>query len=65
MHRDVDINRLNILNGHLLSEENSEVKYVESPDIIKFVSFNVNSIRVRLKIVLEWLKKELPDILCH
>lgn len=31
---------------------------------MKFASFNVNSIRARLKTVLEWLKKESPDVLC-
>lgn len=31
---------------------------------MKVASFNVNSIRARLEIVLEWLKKEEPDILC-
>ena len=31
---------------------------------MKIASFNVNSIRARLKIVLEWLLKESPDVLC-
>jgi exodeoxyribonuclease-3 len=31
---------------------------------MKVASFNDNSIRARLKIVLEWLKKESPDVLC-
>ncbi|MDI6890282.1 MAG: exodeoxyribonuclease III [Thermodesulfovibrionales bacterium] len=31
---------------------------------MKVASFNVNSIRARLKIILEWLKKESPDVLC-
>jgi exodeoxyribonuclease-3 len=31
---------------------------------MKVASFNVNSIRARLKIVLDWLQKESPDILC-
>lgn len=31
---------------------------------LKVASFNVNSIRARLDIVLEWLNKESPDILC-
>jgi len=31
---------------------------------MKVASFNVNSIRARLKIVLDWLKKESPDVLC-
>jgi exodeoxyribonuclease-3 len=31
---------------------------------MKVASFNVNSIRARLVIVLEWLKKESPDVLC-
>lgn len=31
---------------------------------MKIASFNVNSLRTRLTIVLEWLKKESPDVLC-
>lgn len=31
---------------------------------MKVVSFNVNSIRARLKIVLDCLEKESPDVLC-
>jgi exodeoxyribonuclease-3 len=31
---------------------------------MKIASFNVNSIRARLEIVLDWLKKESTDILC-
>jgi exodeoxyribonuclease-3 len=31
---------------------------------VKIASFNVNSLRVRLNIVLDWLKKESPDVLC-
>ena len=30
----------------------------------KIATWNVNSIRVRLPQVLEWLKKEIPDVLC-
>jgi exodeoxyribonuclease-3 len=32
--------------------------------ITKVASFNANSIRARLKIVLDWLQKESPDVLC-
>ena len=31
---------------------------------MKIATWNVNSIRVRLPQVLEWLQKEVPDILC-
>ncbi len=31
---------------------------------MKVASFNVNSVRARLEIVLEWLNKESPDVLC-
>lgn len=31
---------------------------------MKVATFNVNSIRVRLPIVLDWLKKNSPDVLC-
>jgi exodeoxyribonuclease-3 len=31
---------------------------------MKIASFNVNSIRPRLNIVMDWLKKESPDVLC-
>jgi exodeoxyribonuclease-3 len=32
--------------------------------MFKLASFNVNSIRVRMNIVLDWLEKERPDALC-
>ena len=32
--------------------------------MMKFATFNVNSVRTRLPILLEWLEKETPDILC-
>jgi exodeoxyribonuclease-3 len=31
---------------------------------VKVATFNVNGIRARLSILLEWLDKELPDVLC-
>jgi len=31
---------------------------------VKIASFNVNSLRVRLKLLSDWLEKESPDILC-
>ena len=31
---------------------------------MKVASFNVNSIRARLPIVLDWIKSQSPDILC-
>jgi len=31
---------------------------------VKVASFNVNSLRARLKIVLDWLEKASPDVLC-
>ncbi|MHC4394523.1 MAG: exodeoxyribonuclease III [Planctomycetota bacterium] len=31
---------------------------------MKVASFNVNSLRVRLPIVLEWLREQQPDVLC-
>ena len=31
---------------------------------MKVASFNVNSIRARLNILLDWVRKESPDILC-
>ncbi|HHT9139170.1 MAG TPA: exodeoxyribonuclease III [Candidatus Wunengus sp. YC60] len=31
---------------------------------MKVASFNVNSIRTRLNIVLDWIRKESPDVLC-
>lgn len=31
---------------------------------MKVASFNVNSIRARLNIVIDWLRKEAPDVLC-
>jgi len=31
---------------------------------MKVASFNVNSIRARLPIVLDWIRNESPDVLC-
>jgi exodeoxyribonuclease-3 len=31
---------------------------------VKVASFNSNSIRARLSSVLDWMKRELPDVLC-
>src|SRR5213593_4717936 len=31
---------------------------------MKIATFNVNSLRKRLPIVLEWLEKQKPDVLC-
>jgi exodeoxyribonuclease-3 len=31
---------------------------------LKFVTFNTNSIRARLQIILDWLDRERPDVLC-
>ncbi|MGB9716482.1 MAG: exodeoxyribonuclease III [Thermodesulfovibrionales bacterium] len=31
---------------------------------MKIASFNVNSLRARLQILLDWIKKESPDVLC-
>jgi len=33
-------------------------------DTLKVATFNANSIRSRLKLVLDWLQKETPDFLC-
>ena len=33
-------------------------------DIMKIATFNVNSIRSRLPVVIDWLKKNKPDFLC-
>jgi mRNA deadenylase 3'-5' endonuclease subunit Ccr4 len=32
--------------------------------LFKVASFNANSIRVRLEIILDWLAREQPDVLC-
>jgi exodeoxyribonuclease-3 len=32
--------------------------------IMKIASFNANSVRARLELVLDWLRKESPDVLC-
>lgn len=31
---------------------------------MKIATFNVNSLRKRLPIVLEWLERQKPDVLC-
>ncbi len=35
-----------------------------SPHTLKVATFNANSIRARLELVVGWLKRETPDILC-
>ncbi len=35
-----------------------------NPQAFKVATFNVNSVRSRLPILLEWLKKQRPDVLC-
>ncbi len=35
-----------------------------SDNVLKAATFNVNSIRTRLELVLDWLGREAPDILC-
>src|SRR5579862_5494544 len=38
-------------------------KSSKSSGSLKIATFNANSIRVRLGIILDWLKKEQPDVL--
>lgn len=33
-------------------------------EVLKVATYNVNSIRNRLELVMEWLRREAPDILC-
>jgi len=33
-------------------------------NVLKVATYNVNSVRARLELVLEWLRREAPDILC-
>lgn len=35
-----------------------------SPDTLKVATFNANSIRARLELVVGWLERETPDVLC-
>jgi len=35
-----------------------------SDDMLKVATFNANSIRSRLELVLHWLQREVPDVLC-
>jgi exodeoxyribonuclease-3 len=35
-----------------------------SPEVLKVATYNCNSIRARLELVLNWLQNEEPDILC-
>ncbi|HID87597.1 MAG TPA: exodeoxyribonuclease III [Anaerolineae bacterium] len=35
-----------------------------SDDVLKVATYNANSIRSRLELVLDWLRREVPDILC-
>lgn len=32
--------------------------------LLKFATFNINGVRTRLRILLDWLEKEAPDIVC-
>lgn len=35
-----------------------------SDNVLRVATYNVNSIRTRLELVLDWLRREAPDILC-
>jgi exodeoxyribonuclease-3 len=35
-----------------------------SDDMLKVATYNANSIRSRLGLVLDWLRREAPDVLC-
>jgi exodeoxyribonuclease III len=37
---------------------------VRLPNVMKIATYNVNSLRRRLPVVLDWLEKEKPDVLC-
>jgi exodeoxyribonuclease-3 len=39
-------------------------RMMKTVKVIKIASFNANSIRARLGTVIDWLKKESPDVLC-
>lgn len=43
---------------------NDPFKEVRMGKTFKLATYNVNSIRSRLELVLDWLKKEKPDVLC-
>ena len=42
----------------------TEVHWKAGESMFKVASFNINSVRVRLPLVLEWLDKEQVDVLC-
>ena len=48
----------------LLPDDFIQLKAVENIQAIKIATWNVNSIRVRLPLLLSWLAEQKPDIVC-
>ena len=48
----------------LLPDDFIQLKAVENIQAIKIATWNVNSIRVRLPLILSWLAEQQPDIVC-
>lgn len=48
----------------LLPDDFIRLKTAEKIEVIKIATWNVNSIRIRLPLVLSWLAEQKPDIVC-
>jgi exodeoxyribonuclease-3 len=45
------------------SPAKSSTAKTKKPGVLRIATFNANSIRVRMGIILDWLKKNQPDVL--
>ena len=48
----------------LLPDDHIQLKKKEAVDSLKIATWNVNSIRIRLPLILSWLAEQQPDIVC-
>ncbi len=47
-----------------LPDDEIRIVELESAEILRIATWNVNSIRIRLPLILSWLAEEQPDIVC-
>lgn len=47
-----------------LPDDQIQLKVKEAVDSLKIATWNVNSIRIRLPLILSWLSEQQPDIVC-
>jgi len=48
----------------LLPDDHIQLKAKEAVDSLKIATWNVNSIRIRLPLILSWLAEHQPDVVC-